>query len=83
MKETTTTPAANLNISPLKVEEPLTGEALANKGLRNFRHSSDIENFYRFVHEYDLRREAKTILDSIMSYVAKNNRKKKKNKSIQ
>ncbi|MBF0359591.1 MAG: hypothetical protein HQK49_01175 [Oligoflexia bacterium] len=52
------------------------------RGLKNFRHSQDIENFYRFVHEHELRREAKIILDRIFAYTSKA-KKKKKNKVSQ
>lgn len=38
-------------------------EAAAN--LRTFRASSDVENFYRFVHENNFRREAEFMLKSI------------------
>lgn len=34
----------------------------ATLGLKNFRNHSDIENFYRFIYENDLRREALFIL---------------------
>lgn len=50
------------------------------KALRNFRSSADIENFYRFVFENDLRREAKMILESICKQI---NQKKKKSRKRQ
>jgi len=40
-----------------------------NKALRNFRSSADIENFYRFVFENNLRREAKMVLDTICKQI--------------
>jgi len=49
----------------------LTGDALAknlaaNGGIpKNFRQQADMEAFYRFVHENDLREEALTILDEV------------------
>lgn len=55
----TTTPAA-------PAEPSAEGEeaALDSKGLpKNFRQQADIEAFYRFVNENDLREEALTILD--------------------
>lgn len=47
---------------------------------RNFRHGPDIENFYRFVHENELRREAKRILDFVFTKIARPSKKKKKDK---
>ena len=46
------------------------------KGLRNFKNSADVENFYRFVHENGLRREAKLIMSSIVSALTKKKKKK-------
>jgi hypothetical protein len=34
--------------------------------LKNFRHHPDIENFYRFVYENDLRYEALSIIDELI-----------------
>jgi hypothetical protein len=33
---------------------------------KNFRHHPDMENFYRFIYENDLRHEALAIIDEIM-----------------
>ncbi len=46
--------------------------------LRNFRSAPDIEHFYRFLHENDLRREAKMILDRVVKALAPKKRRKKK-----
>lgn len=35
------------------------------KSGRNFRKSEDVEGFYRFVFDNDLRREAKMVLDRV------------------
>jgi len=48
-----------------------TGEMSAS--FKNFRHHPDMENFYRFIYENDLRHEALQIIDVIM--VEKRNRK--------
>jgi hypothetical protein len=59
---------------------------LEGKGLRNFRNSADVENFYRFVHENGLRREAKLIMSAIVSHLnkgKKKTRKKRKSKKLQ
>jgi hypothetical protein len=45
---------------------------------RNFRTAIDIENFYRFVNDNDLRREAKIMLEIIQSKVMIAVKKKKK-----
>ena len=34
---------------------------------KNFRHHPDMENFYRFIYENDLRHEALAIIDEIMA----------------
>ena len=43
---------------------------------KNFRHHPDMENFYRFIYENDLRHEALAIIDEIM--IEKHNRKEAK-----
>lgn len=45
--------------------------------LRNFRSSADVENFYRFVNDNSLRREAKQILETIYARLTKDVKKKK------
>lgn len=45
---------------------------------RNFRTAIDIENFYRFVNDNDLRREAKIMLELIQQKVMITVKKKKK-----
>ena len=53
---------------------------VAKSGVRNFRNIADIENFYRFVYENDLRREAKMVLQAICGE-QKKAKKKSKSKS--
>lgn len=43
---------------------------------KNFRHHPDMENFYRFIYENDLRYEALAIIDEVLT--EKRNRKKLK-----
>jgi len=50
----------------------------APKTPRNFRSAIDIENFYRFVNENDLRKEAKIMLELIHNKVMGQVKKKKK-----
>ena len=45
---------------------------------RNFRTAIDIENFYRFVNDNDLRKEAKIMLEIIQAKVMLSVKKKKK-----
>lgn len=56
----------------------------APKISKNFRNSADVENFYRFVHENDLRNEAKIVLEMINKVVnpkkAKTKRKRRARK---
>ena len=40
-----------------------------SKGLRNFRQTQDIENFYRFIHDNALRREAKVMVDEVYKHL--------------
>ena len=56
------------------------------KVLKSFRSLSDVENFYRFINENSLRREAKMIFELIVSKVKKpkkKTRRKRKKKVIQ
>ncbi len=54
--------------TPTEKQQPAAG----------FRSSADIENFYRFVADNGLRREAKLVLEKISSLLTKNNKKKRK-----
>ena len=45
---------------------------------RNFRTAIDIENFYRFVNDNDLRKEAKIMLELIQAKVMASVKKNKK-----
>ncbi len=42
------------------------GSELSASALKNFRHHPDMENFYRFIHDSDLRYEALQILDELI-----------------
>mgnify|MGYP000734177084 FL=1 len=54
--------------------------ALENKGLRNFRSAADIENFYRFVQDNGLRREAQLVLSAIVSKLKAKEKKETRKK---
>lgn len=62
-----------------KLEKIDLAEAAAATGFRNFRHSPDVEGFYRFVYENDLREEAKVVLEKVVSFLGKSRKKKKLN----
>ncbi len=53
-------------------------EVASPKTPRNFRTAIDIENFYRFINENDLRREAKIMLELIQQRVQATVKKKKR-----
>ena len=43
-----------------------SGSSEMSASFKNFRHHPDMENFYRFIYENDLRHEALAIIDEIM-----------------
>ena len=45
---------------------------------KTYKNSADIENFYRFIHENSLRREAHTILTAIHGIMTKKKKGRKK-----
>lgn len=61
------------------VEKTKTEDAV-KRNFKNFRANPDIENFYRFIHENDLRREAKAIFDAFFTYLKPEKRKGRKSK---
>ena len=48
--------------------------------VRSFRKSADLEAFYRFIHENNLRREAHVALEFIVSRLKASSKKKSKKK---
>jgi len=42
-----------------------TAQEVVVKISRNFRNTSEVENFYRFIHDNDMRREARALLDHV------------------
>jgi len=59
-------PAGKKPKSPvISASQPSSGEI--SPLLKNFRHHADIENFYRFIFENDLRLEAIFILSEVMA----------------
>ena len=49
----------------VQIEEELNTVTAAGSVPKNFRQQADMEAFYRFVHENDLRIEALAILDDV------------------
>lgn len=52
----------------------MKNDSVGSLSLRSFRHHPDIENFYRFIYENDLRFEALEIIDQLL--LEKRNNKK-------
>ena len=61
------------------VEDKFADVKPEHLGIRNFRSHPDFENFFRFVNEYNLRREAYLTLDKVL--VAMGSKRKKAAKS--
>lgn len=51
--------------------------------LKNFRSNADIENFYRFIHDNGLRREASMLMEYAMDKLRKARKSKRANKALQ
>lgn len=60
-------------------EDKVSPEAMT---IKNFRSNGDIENFYRYIHDNGLRREAFMLMEYALSKVAKV-RKGKRSKTLQ
>lgn len=59
----------------------VTNPGEMSASFKNFRHHPDMENFYRFIYDNDLRHEALEIIDEIM--LQKKNRKLAKHAKTQ
>ena len=53
--------------SPESMMPQLTADNINNTSLKNFRNHPDMENFYRFIYESDLRHEALQIVDQAIA----------------
>lgn len=51
--------------------------------IKNFRQNGDIENFYRYIHENGLRREAFMLMEYAISKVVKAKKSKRAAKTLQ
>jgi hypothetical protein len=57
-----------------KTEEIKANEAMT---VKQFKQTSDIDNFYRFIHENNLRHEAKVLMTMVAKTLKKSSRKRK------
>ncbi len=57
----------NLDITGKELTDIENAAKAAAATLKNFRHRPDMENFYRFIFENDLRHEAVTIIDKMLN----------------
>jgi hypothetical protein len=65
----------NLDEKPGQAPEVMT--------IKNFRTNGDIENFYRYIHDNGLRREAFMLMEYAISKVAKARKGKRKATTLQ
>ena len=59
------------------------GQAPEVMTIKNFRTNGDIENFYRYIHDNGLRREAFMLMEYAISKVAKARKCKRKAATLQ
>ncbi len=67
----------------MEKEQVLEEAAVKPLTIKNFKSSSEMETFYRFVHENGLRHEAKTLLKTLHSFHYQKKRRSKKDKILQ
>lgn len=65
-----------------KVETPAVDGKPVEITIKNFRSNADIENFYRYIHDNGLRREAFMMMEYAISKITKA-KKGKKSKTLQ
>lgn len=65
-----------------KAETAQTDVKPAEMTIKNFRSNADIENFYRYIHDNGLRREAFMMMEYAISKITKA-KKAKKSKTLQ
>jgi hypothetical protein len=70
-------PTASAPMKKEELDQKDQANANGNRFVSNFRHSPDIENFYRFVFENSLRREAKMIFEKVLEKISRPKKKKK------
>lgn len=67
-----------MTTSAIIVESVEKIEEVPVKRTKNFRELPDIENFYRFIYENDLRRETKMLLETLWTAYIKRRKQLKK-----
>lgn len=65
-----------------KVETAQVDNKPVEMTIKNFRSNADIENFYRYIHDNGLRREAFMMMEYAISKITKA-KKAKKSKTLQ
>ena len=65
------------------INEDLTGQSEKVSPLKSFRSNADVENFYRFIYENNLRKEAKSCLESIVKALNPTKKTRGRKKKVQ
>ena len=51
--------------------------------IKNFKNSSEVENFYRFIHDNDLRSEAKQLVQIVLKSITPQKKRGRKKSVLQ
>lgn len=51
--------------------------------IKSLRHSSEVESFYRFIHENNLRAEAKILMETVLATIKPARKSRSKAKKLQ
>jgi hypothetical protein len=65
-----------------KKEAIETGEAVKST-IKNFKNSSDVKDFYRFIHENNLRSEARTLVAMVLKTITPPKKRGRKKATLQ
>jgi hypothetical protein len=65
-----------------KTETVETGEAVKST-IKNFKNSSDVKDFYRFIHENNLRSEARTLVGMVLKTITPPKKRGRKKATLQ
>ncbi|MAX67696.1 MAG: hypothetical protein QF441_06705 [Bacteriovoracaceae bacterium] len=55
----------------------------AATSIKNFKSSSEVENFYRFIHDNKLREEAKTLVEMVLKKITPPKKRGRKKSTLQ
>ncbi|MCB9091890.1 MAG: hypothetical protein H6621_02825 [Halobacteriovoraceae bacterium] len=64
-------------------EEKAAQKELLTGQMKAFKSSSEVTNFYRFIHENNLRHEAKVLLEKVVQSLKGKRKTRSKSKNIQ